>query len=347
MGGTWPTPLCAQPLDLSLDFAQPKVTASGTHVIAPIVMGSDKAYACALTNSGRFAVATTVCECEEDLLRFDWAANEHVNRFVEVVDPAMEFLTTLAKHTGPGTRGFNLVVGDGISVGYYSNRCPGTPVLLSSGVHVLSNALLGTPWAKCEYLRGRTAPRLHDFLMSTLVDRDRLPPSAVPAADVPPASRRENYDLCELLLQVLGDRTAPVWNPQYHCLPPSSVFPLLSSAFLPAVETTERTLYGTHTSVVAVVPPFGECLYAQRSLAGPVRDLSIPLDETRFCRKDVVFVRMEDAGYRLTESYARAQSTITIPAGVVATAAAAAEEAEAEAGGVPSDGPTQPATAPV
>jgi uncharacterized protein with NRDE domain len=44
--------------------------------------------------------------------------------------------------------GFNLVVGDGESLAYYSNRGDGQPRWLKPGIYGLSNHLLDTPWPK-------------------------------------------------------------------------------------------------------------------------------------------------------------------------------------------------------
>ncbi len=71
--------------------------------------------------------------------------------------------------------GFNLLLGDGDELWYYSNAGGGAR-RLQPGIYGLSNALLDTPWPKVEL--GRTAlaaeldaPLTHGGLASTLADR--------------------------------------------------------------------------------------------------------------------------------------------------------------------------------
>jgi uncharacterized protein with NRDE domain len=78
---------------------------------------------------------------------------------------------------GDAYNGFNLLVGDGASLAYVSNRGAG-PLALSPGVYGLSNALLNTPWPKVE--RGKQvlrdalsgpADELEASLFGALADR--------------------------------------------------------------------------------------------------------------------------------------------------------------------------------
>lgn len=72
--------------------------------------------------------------------------------------------------TEPGTySGFNLVVGSGEGLYYYSNAADEAPRKLDPGVYGLSNHLLNTPWPKVS--RG-----LGEF--SRLVENDEISPDA-------------------------------------------------------------------------------------------------------------------------------------------------------------------------
>ncbi len=61
-------------------------------------------------------------------------------------------LTWLEQLNGVDYAGFNLVLSDGDSVAYGSNRLE-PPRLLEPGVYAVSNAVLDTPWHKVEYAR--------------------------------------------------------------------------------------------------------------------------------------------------------------------------------------------------
>lgn len=76
-----------------------------------------------------------------------------VSRFLEGDGDARGYLSALSEK-GSRYKGFNLIVGGGGRLYYYSNRGK-APLEIQPGVHGLSNHLLDTPWPKVE--RGRTA----------------------------------------------------------------------------------------------------------------------------------------------------------------------------------------------
>jgi len=90
---------------------------------------------------------------------------------------------------GQRFHGFNLLVGDGATAAYASNRSSGG-VALDDGIVGLSNHLLDTPWPKVV----RSKARLREALdgdgdlfaaaFAVLADRDRAPDSALPSTGV-------------------------------------------------------------------------------------------------------------------------------------------------------------------
>jgi uncharacterized protein with NRDE domain len=63
-----------------------------------------------------------------------------------------DFIDALA-HRAADYQGFSLLVGDAVSMRYYSNRLDASPpggVAIGAGIHGLSNHLLDTPWPKVE-----------------------------------------------------------------------------------------------------------------------------------------------------------------------------------------------------
>ena len=301
----------------------------GTHVIAPIQAKYDKPYAVAITNSGRFAVVTLVAEDGPGFYTQDLASNAYVDKFMAHPTSAVDYLNEVAAYetrAGTARQGFNILVGDGVNVAYWSSRVKMAPTVLVPGVYVLSNALLGTPWPKCEWLRGLFAKKSSDFVTGTFASKDRaLAAASVPAADVIPSARRENYEMCEAMLYVMCDRTPPLVCPRFHAVPGPAIAPFVSSVFLSPVHLAPRLLYGTHTTVVIIIPPYGECLYAQRSLSAPVHDAAAVWEEKAYCRKDVVFHRLEDAPYT-----APPEAPLP-PAGSAAAPAGGPQQAQAQA----------------
>ena len=97
-------------------------------------------------------------------------------------------LETLARR-GAEYNGFNLFVGDGHRLGYYSNRGAG-PRWLASGIYGLSNHLLDTPWPKLSAAKTAFASALTQLpaaapFFELLADREIVPDTHLPETGVP------------------------------------------------------------------------------------------------------------------------------------------------------------------
>ena len=138
------------------------------------------------------------------------------------------------EHEAAGFGGFNLLLADGESLWYASNR--GTPFAraLSPGVHGLSNERLDTPWPKLRRVRRG----FEEWLRA--------------GADA------EGGELFALL----GDRTPAT---EEDVLPSTGLSPewerILSSPFV----LNER--YGTRCSSIVAIEPTGACYIAERRFA--------------------------------------------------------------------------------
>jgi len=126
--------------------------------------------------------------------------------------------------------GFNLLLGAGPVLHYYSNR-GGDPMPLSPGVHGLSNHLLDSPWPKVERAKARMAdltdaPRdaLDERLFELLTDDRRAADDALPQTGVSLEWER-----------------------------------VLSSAFI------RTDAYGTRSSTVLLIGADGQMLFEERS----------------------------------------------------------------------------------
>lgn len=90
---------------------------------------------------------------------------------------------------GPDYNGFNLFVGDGRRLGYYSNRNAGTR-WLQPGIYGLSNHLLDTPWPKLSAAKAAFAAALAQLpaampFFELLADREIVPDTHLPETGVP------------------------------------------------------------------------------------------------------------------------------------------------------------------
>jgi uncharacterized protein with NRDE domain len=91
--------------------------------------------------------------------------------------------------------GFNLVVGNGESLAYYSNRGDGQPRWLKPGIYGLSNHLLDTPWPKLASAKAAFAAALlalpaNDLFLDLLADQEIVPDTHLPETGVPLAWER-------------------------------------------------------------------------------------------------------------------------------------------------------------
>jgi uncharacterized protein with NRDE domain len=99
-----------------------------------------------------------------------------------------DYLAALAAR-GADYNGFNLFVGDGRRLGYYSNRGDG-PRWLTPGIYGLSNHLLDTPWpklaaAKAAFVEALADLPAQDAFFNLLADREIVPDTHLPETGVP------------------------------------------------------------------------------------------------------------------------------------------------------------------
>ena len=110
-----------------------------------------------------------------------------VTDFLESQEPPMTFLERV---DGPAYAGFNLIVSDGRSVAYSSNRGAG-PQTLERGVYAVSNAVLDTPWHKVEYAKDAFLTLMRhgtpgdESLLALLANDERAPVESVQASSLP------------------------------------------------------------------------------------------------------------------------------------------------------------------
>ncbi len=183
-----------------------------------------------ITRGGRFAAVTNVREglapAAGELSRGALVAG-----FLRSAAAPEAFLRQVEPH-GERYAGFNLLVGDGCTLAYGSNRAPGVRVL-EPGVYALSNHRLDTPWPKV--VRARRAME-----------------------DAVAAAEGDGWDAG--LWEMLADRVAAADDG----LPDTGVGRererLLSSPFI----ATEA--YGTRASTVLTVAAEGEVRFVERSV---------------------------------------------------------------------------------
>lgn len=110
--------------------------------------------------------------------------------FLKTAEDPEPYLLSVAER-GHRYNGFNLLVGTGADLWYYSNY-EGQVRRVDQGIHGLSNALLDTPWPKVE--KGKEALQSHierqtftdpDQLVAMLHDAERAPDEQLPQTGVP------------------------------------------------------------------------------------------------------------------------------------------------------------------
>lgn len=194
-----------------------------------------------ITRGGRFAAVTNYRELTPPPP--DPPSRGHlVGGFLRGAAPAEAYLADLATRA-QAFAGFNLLVDDGRSLGWLSNR-GGAPRMLRRGVYGVSNALLDTPWPKVvrgkEALRDALAgpeERLESALFTALRDEAWAPDEALPDTGV--GIERERW---------------------------------LSSMFIVSPE------YGTRASTVLLVARDGRATFVERRVTPGVREM----EERRF-----------------------------------------------------------------
>ena len=137
-----------------------------------------------ITESARFAAVTNVRE--PNMAKAASSRGALTRDFLRANMPAGDFAQQIE---GSHYAGFNLLLSDGESVLYCSNR-DGEPRALPPGIYGLSNHLLDSPWPKLVQARQRfTAALQHlpeeaaffELLADqTIVEDDKLPQTGVP-----------------------------------------------------------------------------------------------------------------------------------------------------------------------
>ena len=193
------------------------------------------------TEVGRFAAITNFREPLEKITDAP-SRGLLVSDFLRGDERPEEYLERLAINACR-YNGFNLIVGDGRDLYYYSNRAD-APQALAPGVYGVSNHLLDTPWPKVA--RGKQA------LAEILARNDVV----------------STNDIFRLLAdRALADDT---------CLPDTGVGLEVERILSPLFITTE--IYGTRSSTVLLVDREDRLIFVERSFT----DGSEEWDEARF-----------------------------------------------------------------
>jgi uncharacterized protein with NRDE domain len=161
--------------------------------------------------------------------------------------------------------GFNLLLADGKSLWYASNRAERFARELSPGVYGLSNEFLDTPWAKLRRVRRGFDAWLAEAKARAAAGPDsqhearaRTDPSA-PAGAVTTLESRIDPDAATGLFAILADRTQAGVDEK---LPATGLSPeweqILSAPFV------NHPDYGTRCSSVLLLEPTGHLYLAER-----------------------------------------------------------------------------------
>ena len=121
-----------------------------------------------VTRTGRFAALTNYRRGDDGHIPDAPTRGRLVSDFLLSESSPGEYLQSLVEQAGT-YNGFNLLVGDGESLHWFSNR-GGEPLILEPGIYAVSNNLLDTPWPKV--VRGK------DGFQRLLKARD-IDPSAI------------------------------------------------------------------------------------------------------------------------------------------------------------------------
>ncbi|QEL65078.1 hypothetical protein OTERR_16020 [Oryzomicrobium terrae] len=100
-----------------------------------------------ITRGGRFAAVTNVREGRNAASGVH-SRGQLTAAFLAGTASPCAYLAGVAAAPAEDYAGFNLLVGDGDTLAYYSNRGDGAPRELPPGIYGVSNHLLDTPWPK-------------------------------------------------------------------------------------------------------------------------------------------------------------------------------------------------------
>lgn len=143
-----------------------------------------------ISRNGRFAALTNFRDPSDR--KSDAPSRGHlVSRFLIGTDSARDYLVVL-RNDAPRYQGFNLLVGDGEALFYFSSR---TEEILPvpAGVHALSNHMLNEPWPKVELAKSTMGAALQGqigwdarqcLILDFLSNEERAPDGALPDTGV-------------------------------------------------------------------------------------------------------------------------------------------------------------------
>ncbi|MDX1515407.1 MAG: NRDE family protein [Woeseiaceae bacterium] len=140
----------------------------------------------ALHRNGRFAVVTNFRDAVPPVAT-QQSRGHLITGFLDGSSLPMEFVRDI---DGQRYGGFNLLVGNGDTLAYLSNR-DGACRELSPGIYGVANATLDTPWPKVERSKARLqslldAGRLNETsLLRLLADREKARAHEVESGDLP------------------------------------------------------------------------------------------------------------------------------------------------------------------
>jgi uncharacterized protein with NRDE domain len=137
-----------------------------------------------ISEAGRLAAVTNVRE--PNMAKGDCSRGALTRNFLLSDKPALEYAHHLA---GSDYSGFNLLLGDGESLVYCSNRNDG-PRILPPGIYGMSNHLLDSPWPKLVQARLRFTEALkqlpdEEAFFELLADRSIVADENLPQTGVP------------------------------------------------------------------------------------------------------------------------------------------------------------------
>lgn len=144
-----------------------------------------------LHRNGRFATVTNFRDAEKPSAKFR-SRGLLVSEFLLDTSTPIDYLQNI---DGDRYAGFNLLLSDGETLAWYSNRAP-EPQLLEPGIYGLSNALLDSPWHKVRRSKSAMTDLLQNNsinetqLLRLLADREQAPVGEIDSERLPFATAR-------------------------------------------------------------------------------------------------------------------------------------------------------------
>jgi len=139
-----------------------------------------------VSRDGRFATVTNFRDADSPSRQFR-SRGQLVTGFLQSDQSPLDYLRSIRPDDYAG---FNLLLADGMSLAYFSNR-GSEPRELTAGIYGLSNATLDVPWEKVERSKARLASLIESGrvnetqLLQLLDDRDKGPVDEVRSHRLP------------------------------------------------------------------------------------------------------------------------------------------------------------------